>query len=166
MSMKNIKIILFLGVILLGCRKSKDNGVPLSTVLTDCPVNTSCTYNYFDHAAISATNQLVAGGDRVFWYKSVNNTLCNMTNGFSFKTSLNSNSFVINSNGIATGLVAYNQSCVCCDFISLRPIGGEIKGKRTDVNQWLINATVILGDLNNKPFDTLKVNQYFILKAQ
>jgi hypothetical protein len=166
MGMKNIKIILLLGVILLGCRKSKDNSVSLSTVLTDCPVNTSCTYNYFDRAGITAVNQLVAGGDRVFWYKSVNSTLCNMTNELNFKASLNSNSFVINSNAIATGLVAYNQSCVCCDFILLKPIGGEIKGKRTDVNQWLINATVILGDHNNKPFDILKVNQYFTLKAQ
>jgi hypothetical protein len=89
-----------------------------------------------------------------------------MTNELSFKTSLNSNSFVINSNVIAAGLVTYNQNCVCCNFILLKPIGGEIKGKRTDVNQWLINATVILGDNNNKPIDTLKVNQYFTLKAQ
>jgi hypothetical protein len=164
--MKNIAIVLFLGVILFGCRKSGDNNISLSGTLTNCPANTVCTYNYFDHADISATNQLVAGSDRVFWYKSVNNNLCNITNEFNFRTSLKSNSFVINSNGIATGLVTYNQSCTCCSFILLKPIGGEIKGKRTDVDQWLINATVILGDNNNKPFDTLKVNQYFTLKAQ
>jgi len=166
MSMKNIAIVLVLGIILLGCRKSRDSSVSLNGTLTNCPANTVCTYNYFDQAGISPTNQLVAGSDRVFWYKSVNSNLCNITNELHFKTSLKSNNFVINSNGIAAGLVTYNQSCICCNFISLKPIGGEIKGKRTDVNEWLINATVILGDNNNKPFDTLKVNQYFTLKAQ
>ena len=166
MSMKNIAIVLFLGIILLGCGKSRDSSISLNGTLTNCPVNTLCTYNYFDHAGISATNQLVAGDDRVFWYKSVNSSLCNITNELSFKTSVNSNSFIINSNVIAAGLVTYNQSCVCCNLIFVKPIGGEIKGKRTDVNQWLINATVILGDNHNKPIDTLVVNQYFTLKAQ
>jgi len=46
-----------------------------------------------------------------------------------------------------------------------KPIGGEIKGKKTDADHWLINATVILGDINNKPVDTLSVNQIFTLKA-
>ena len=164
--MKNMITILFLGVILLGCSKNKDNNISLSSTLTDCPANTVCTYNYFDNADISGTNQLAAGSSRVFWYKNVNNSSCDITGQLNFKASLSSNSFVINSSQIAAGLATYNQSCVCCNLIFLKTIGGEIKGKRTDMNHWLINATIIRADINNKPFDTLKVNQYFTLKAQ
>lgn len=164
--MKNTTIILFLCVILFSCHKSKDNNIQLSGNLTDCPTNTVCTYSYSDNADISGTGQLVPGGDRVFLYKNVNNSSCDISSQLNFKTSLSSNNFIITASQIAAGQAIYNQSCVCCDFISLKPIGGEIKGKRTDANNWLINATVILGDYNNKPFDTLKVNQYFTLKAQ
>jgi hypothetical protein len=166
--MKNIAIILFLCVILFSCRKNKDNNIQVSGILTDCPSNTACTYSYSDNTDISGTGQFVPGGDRVFWYKNVYNFpgSCDISTQLNFKTSLSSNSFIISASQIAAGRATYNQSCICCNSIPLKPIGGEIKGKKTDATHWLINATVILGDHNNKPFDTLKVNQYFTLKAQ
>ncbi|MDB5091077.1 MAG: hypothetical protein JWR09_5071 [Mucilaginibacter sp.] len=165
--MKNATIILFLCVILFSCRKNKDNNILISGILTDCPTNTVCTYSYSENADISGTGQLVPGGDRVFWYKNTNNTpgSCDISSQLNFKTSLSNNSFVINASQIVAGQATYGQSCICCNLIGLKPIGGGIKGKKTDATHWLINAMVILGDQNNKPFDTLKVNQYFTLKT-
>jgi hypothetical protein len=62
-------------------------------------------------------------------------------------------------------VIANNLICPCCDYASiLQPIGGEIKGKKTDSNHWLINATIIFGNsINGTPADTLVVNQYFTL---
>ena len=99
----------------------------------------------------------------MFWYKSVNNNLCNAATEIYFKTSLSNNDFEINSNQIASGqLSGYVFSCACCDVLAnVKPIGGEIKGKRTDATHWLINASVIIGTAGNAPLDTIIVNQYF-----
>ncbi|MDB5008924.1 MAG: hypothetical protein JWP45_3317, partial [Mucilaginibacter sp.] len=106
------------------------------------------------------------GNYRVFVYKSVNANSCDEIALLYFKTSISNDNFDINASEIANGqAVTYGSSCTCCEMIAVKPIGGEIKGKRTDANHWLINATIILGGSENKPVFTLTVNQYFTVKS-
>lgn len=163
--MKTKLLIVVLLVTLLACKKGTNVNVVLTGALTDCPANSTCTYNYYDNANFTNGNQPVPGNYRVFWYKSVNSNLCNATSEFYFKTPLNSNEFDISSNQIVSGqVVAFDLICPCCDYAVIsKPIGGEIKGKRTDSSHWLINATIIFGISNGTPTDTLTVNQYFTL---
>jgi len=162
--MKAKATIIILCFILFSCNKDNTQ-VTLNGNLTDCPENFACTYNYYDQADYTALNQLIPGGNRVFAYNSVDANLCNLTIQLYFKTSLSNNDFDINAAQIVAGQASYNTICACCDVILLKPIGGEIKGKRTDASHWLINATVILGNAGNKAIDTLKVNQNFTLKT-
>ncbi len=164
--MKTKAAILILFAILLGCKKSNNLNLVLNGVLTDCPSNYTCSYDYFDNADFINGNQPVPGNYRVFWYKSVNTNVCDATTGIYFKTSLSNNEFDISSTQIAAGqIVAYDQICPCCDYATVsKPIGGEIKGKRTDANRWLINATIVFGVSANNPVDTLTVNQYFTME--
>jgi hypothetical protein len=162
-----LKLTIFIFCIgLLAC--SKDKSVTVNGNITGCPVNTTCTYNYFEQADFNTAYQLISGGFKVFSYKSVNNNLCDAATSLYFKTTMSSSDFVINSSQIKAGqIVAYGFSCACCDFLAYRkPIGGEIKGTKTGTNSWLINATVIMGDANNKPTDTLVVNQHFYLSPK
>jgi hypothetical protein len=164
--MKLRAIIGILFVVLFSCRKDNSPNVILNGVLTDCPANYTCTYNYYDSADFTNKNQPVRGNYRVFWYVSVDSNSCASTSQFYFKTSLGSSSFDINSNQIAAGQVVANENrCPCCDNIAIfeKPIGGEIKGKRTDATHWLLNASIIFGTSANNPTDTLTVNQYFTL---
>jgi len=161
--MKAKATIVIFFVVLFSCRKDNNPNVILNGALTDCAANSTCTYSYYDNADFTNWNQPVHGNYRVFWYKSVNNNLCDATSELYFKISLSAESFDITANQIAAGqVVAYNLECPCCDYAFLpQPIGGEIKGKRSDANHWLINASVIFGTAVNKPIDTLVVNQYF-----
>jgi hypothetical protein len=165
--MKTKVSILILFAILLGCKKSNNLNLVLNGALTDCPVNYTCSYNYFDNADFTNGNQPVPGNYRVFWYKSVNTNVCDATSEFYFKTSLSNNEFEISSNQIALGqIVAYDLVCPCCDYATVsKPIGGEIKGKRTDASHWLINATIVFGGSVGNPIDTLTVNQYFAIQT-
>jgi hypothetical protein len=162
--MKVKATIIILCFILFSC--NKDNTlVTLNGTLTDCPANFACTYFYYNQADFTSLNQVVPGGDMVFAYNSINANLCGLTNQLYFKTSTSNNDFDISASQIAGGQVNYNTICACCNVILLKPIGGEIKGKRTDATHWLVNATVILGNASNKAIDTLTVNQYFVLKT-
>ena len=164
--MKVKATIFLLCVILFSCKKDNNPNVVLNGTLTDCPANSICTYNYFDNADISASSQPVNGNYRVFWYKSISNNTCGPTGRFYFKAPLNNNNFDINSAQIASGqVVAYDIICPCCysDFVT-KPIGGEIKGKRTDATHWLLNVSIVFGISNGNPTDTLVVNQYFSLE--
>ncbi|CAN5125995.1 hypothetical protein BH09BAC6_BH09BAC6_14650 [soil metagenome] len=154
-------LIILLSVVLLSCKKDK---IIVSAVLTDCPAGNTCTYNYYDNANFKGPQQLVAGSARVFYFNSVTNNSCGSSWQLYFKTALSNNDFVISKSQVAAGQALYNFSCPCC-YIAYVPhaIGGEIKGKKTGSNQWLINATIIIADPNNTPVDTLKVNQYFNL---
>ncbi len=166
--MKAKSIILIIFILLLGCKKDSSN-IVLSTALTACPVNYNCTYNYFDQADLDIYQRLVRGSYRVFWYNSINNNVCGPNQQFYVKASLNASEFIITSKQIASGqIIAYDNKCPCCytAFISLPPIGGEIKGKKTDATHWLINATIIFGTSVTTPTDTMKVNQYFSLAKQ
>ena len=161
--MKAKSTIFILLVLLLSCKKSQNTNVVLNGLLTNCAANSSCTHNYYDNADFINGGQLERGAYRVFCYKSVNANLCGITNQLYFETSMNNDDFVISSNQIAAGQVAaYDMVCPCCDvaFIT-KPIGGEIKGKRTDETHWLINASIVFGTAINAPLDTLVVNQYF-----
>ena len=165
--MKAKATIFILFVTLLSCRKDNSPNIVLNGTLTDCPASSSCAYNYYDNADFTSDNQVVKGSFRLFLFKSVSVNTCGPTSQFSFKTSLGNNDFDINSNQIASGqIVAYDIICPCCysDFVT-KPIGGEIKGKRTDATHWLLNASIIFGVPNGNPVDTLVVNQYFTLTA-
>jgi len=160
-------ILSILVTVLLGCGKGNTNmDGTFNGPLSDCLTHHVCTYNYYDHAGYQGSYpQVVAAGDRVFTYKSIDSSVCDLSKQLFFKSPLNNSSFVISGSQISAGGVTYSESCACCDFAYIpKPIGGEIKGKRTGDNRWLINATVILADPSNKPIDTLTVNQYFILK--
>jgi len=161
--MKSKALIIFLCVIVLGCTKKSNINVVLSTNLTNCPANYTCAYSYFDNADFKNWYQPVHGNYRVFWYKSVDSALCSATSTFYFKTPMSQGDFDITANQIASGQVfAQNFECPCCDFASItKPIGGEIKGKKTDATHWLVNATIVFGTSFDKPIDTLVVNQYF-----
>lgn len=161
--MKAFSTILILSLLLFSCKKGSNPQVTLTGTLTNCPVNSTCTDNYFDNADFKDWSKPVQGNYRVFWYKSVNSNLCDAATEIYFKTSLSNNDFDITSNQIASGQVSgYVFSCACCDVLAnVKPIGGEIKGKRTDATHWLINASVIIGTASNAPLDTIIVNQYF-----
>jgi hypothetical protein len=160
--MKAKATIIILCAILFGCKKDNTK-VTLNGALTDCPANTTCTYNYYDNADFTNGSQIVAGNNRVFWYKSDNVNTCNISSQFYLKTPLSDNNFDFNASQVAGGQVlAYDLICPCCDVpIITKPIGGEIKGKRTDATHWLINATIVFGYFADTPVDTLVVNQYF-----
>ncbi|HEY8782961.1 MAG TPA: hypothetical protein VIM16_15150 [Mucilaginibacter sp.] len=166
MKAKLTSLILF--VVIVSCKK--DNILVLNGPLTDCPANSTCTYNYYNNADFTSGSQPVYGNYRVFWYNSIDNNTnaCGPFTQFYFKTSLNINEFDIKSNQIAAGQVVANENrCPCCYNIAVlatKPIGGEVKGKRTDATHWLINASIILETSINHPTDTLTVNQYFTLE--
>jgi hypothetical protein len=161
--MKTFSLILILSFILFSCKKGSNPPVTLTGTLTTCAANSTCTYYYYDNADFQDWRQPVAGHSRVFWYKSVNTNLCDAATEIYFKTSLSNNDFDINANQIASGQVSgYVFSCACCDVLAnVKPVGGEIKGKRTDATHWLINASVIIGTSATAPLDTIVVNQYF-----
>jgi hypothetical protein len=161
--MKIKAAIFIMCVILFSCRKGSNPQVTLTGALTDCPANTTCTYSYYDNADIQIWNHPVSGTHRVFEYQSFNANLCDATTGFYFKTSIFDTDFDITSNQIAEGqAVGYIFSCACCDIVAnFHPIGGEIKGKKTDATHWLVNATIVMGTSATTPLDTLVVNQYF-----
>lgn len=158
-------IIILLSAITSSC--NKDKKAEPETPLTNCPDNSNCSYSFTEKADIDPPGKIVSGDDRVFYYSSVNTKLCSANTQLYFKTPVNSNDFTITGSQIAAGQAIYNVTCPCCDFIGLKPIGGKIKGTKVNANKWLINAVVTLGrDQTKAAFDTLKVTQYFILKAQ
>ncbi len=159
--MKTAAALLILCFIIWGCRKNGGPQVNLNGPLTVCNANYTCFYNYYDRAHVTGSYpQLQAGSSRVFVYKSVDSSVCDLTVQLSFETSLSDNTFVIDPSRLPAG--AFSTSCICCDFAYFpTTLSGEIKGKRTDNTHWLINATIITSDTNHKPLDTLLVNQYF-----
>ena len=164
-----VKITIFiLFLVLLGCRKYTGPNVILNGALTDCPANFSCNYFYYDNADFTNIKLPVQGNYRVFWYASQKAVSCGTMIQFYFKIPLTVSSFEISSNQIVAGqIVAQDDDCPCCGraVLATEPIGGEIKGKRTDATHWLINASIVFGSTYNKaPVDTLVVNQYFTLQ--
>jgi hypothetical protein len=153
----------FLLMLLLGCSKNNNPNVVLSTELTGCPVNYTCTYNYYNNADLLNNFQPVAGHYRVFIYKAVNKSICDATSTLIFKTNMGSSSFDITASQIiANQLVTTGFSCICCDVIgNIKQSGGEIKGRQAGTGNWLINASVIQSTSDGKVLDTVKVNQYF-----
>jgi|SRR6185312_16376961 len=161
-----IKIILFIvSVLLLACHKDKPITVDLN--LTGCPINNSCTYNYYDDADFSTTNPLTQGNYRVFWYSRSNDNVCGPASHFYLKAAVNNADFIISSNQLTSAQVftGYNDSCPCCARATVLStiIDGEIKGHRIDAQHWLINARIIFGVSAGHPIDSIKVNQYFTL---
>jgi len=165
--MKARIILVILCAIMFSCKKGTKPDIVLNGALTDCAANLTCTYNYFDNADFTNGNQPVAGSSRVFWYKTVNANICGATTEFFFKTNMSDTEFDITSSQIAAGDVFANDFiCPCCDYAALfKPIGGEIKGQRTDATHWLVNASIIFGTSMNTPVDTVVVNQYFTRQA-
>lgn len=167
--MKIKTAIFLLCVTLFSCSKDNSPNVILNGTLTNCPANSTCAYNYYEGADFTGYNQLVQGNYRIFEYTSFGQKACGPNTLLYFKISLSNNYFDISSSQIAKGEVtAYTQNCPCCAYAPVifeKPIGGEIKGKKTDSNHWLVNASIIFGNFNNNtPIDTLIVNQYFTLK--
>jgi len=160
------KAFIFISFIaLLGCKKNNNLNLVLNGPITDCPANSTCTYSYYDDANFVNWVTPVSGNNRVFWYKSVNSSICDATTQVYFKTSLSNDDFEITSSQIAAGqLAGYSQNCICCNELPTKPIGGDIKGKKTDANHWLINASIILGNSDNHPVDTVVINQTFTLE--
>lgn len=159
------KTIAFLFLILI-CSCQKGSVLILDTNLSSCPINSTCTYNFNDNSNFSGSNQIISGNDRVFFYQSVNNKLCDLTTQLFLKIPMGNTEFKIDSAQIVSQqLVGYFTNCACCELLAnVNPIGGEIKGKSIDGTHWLINAKVIVGISPNKPIDTLIVNQYFSKK--
>jgi hypothetical protein len=159
----NLLIIILLLSIHSSC--NKDNKVNPKVPLTDCAANSSCTYNFTEQADIQEPGRVIAGANRVFYYNSINTKLCSANTQLYFKTSLSGNDFTISGSQIAAGNALYNFICPCCDYISLKAIDGEIKGTKVNANKWLVNATIVLGNPQSKTIDTIKINQYFVVKA-
>jgi hypothetical protein len=165
--MKTKPVIFILYIFLLGCSKDNSPNITLNGALTNCATGTMCTYNYYQSADFTGPNQIVDGNYRVFAYNNVTNTSCGSNVQFYFKTALSNNYLDITSSQIAAGQVlAYNVICACCAYplAYSKPIGGEIKGEKTDSNHWLINASIVFGNASNVPVDTITVNQYFTLE--
>lgn len=155
-------IITLLSAAVLSCGKNKkaDQTEPL----TGCPLNTSCTYSFTNNADFDQPAKIVKGNSRVFSYSSENTRLCSATSRLYFKTDLSNANFTITGSQITSGLVLYNFTCPCCDYISQELVGGEIKGTRVGDGKWLVKAEVLLGSPSLKRIDTLRVNQYFTVK--
>jgi hypothetical protein len=164
--MKTKATIFILFAVLFSCKKNSAPNIMLSTKLTDCPANSTCKYSYYDDADFVNSTPPVRGNFRVFSYQSVNLNTCGATSQFYFKISLNDANFDITSNQIAAGeLFANYLVCPCCYYDPLiKPVGGEIKGERTDATHWLINAAIVFGTSATAPADTLVINQYFSLQ--
>ncbi len=146
---------------MLAC--SKKTNLTFSETLTNCLANAVCTYNYYDNVDTYNQNQLIGGNARVFTYdnKDANKIITQL----SFKTSLSNNEFEISSAQIAAGnLVFFSIICPACNYVLSKPVGGDIKGKKTDPTHWLVNASVVLGNSFNKNLDTIKIIQYYNLQ--
>jgi hypothetical protein len=161
--MKAKTTLFILLAILLSCKKSSNSNVVLSTQLTDCPANSTCTYSYYENADFVNANAPVPGNYRLFSYQTGDGNSCGPNSKFYFKIPTGDADFDISSNQIVAGKVfAYFFDCPCCDLGMFdTAIGGEIKGKRTDATHWLVNATIVFGTSATAPVDTLIVNQYF-----
>src|SRR5579872_7200187 len=158
--MKRKAAIFAVFIFMLGCRKDSSN-IVFSTTLTACPLNYTCTYNYYDQADVDSNGQLIKGSYRVFWYKTATTNVCAPYQQFYVKTSLAATGFMVTSAQIASGqITAYDFKCPCCAsaFLS-KPISGVIKGKKIDLTHWLINGAIVF----DSPSDTVEVNQYFSL---
>ena len=162
-SMKARATLFILFVILLGCKKGSSPNTTLSTALTDCPSNFNCTYHYYNNADFVNAGDPVQGNFRLFSYQTGEGNSCGPNSKFYFKIAPGATNFDITSNQIAEGKIfAYFFNCPCCDFGMFdMPIGGEIKGERTDATHWLVNASIVFGTSVTAPVDTLVVNQYF-----
>jgi hypothetical protein len=155
-------------IVAFGCNKDNSVNIALNGTLTTRPDNSVCSCSYFDNADFDFIHggQPVRGNYRVFFFQSSNNNICGPTIRFYLKTSLSDTYFAINSTQLMRGqaATAYHNINLCsASAFFPEPIGGQIKGKRTDANHWLINATIVFG-YNNNPVDTLVVRQYFILQ--
>jgi hypothetical protein len=159
-----LKSLIFLFVVSLNLSCGKDKEAVIDTKLTGCPVNSNCTYNFANSADFQEPNKIVSGNNRVFSYNSTTTNLCSISTQFYFKTPLNNADFIISNSEIAAGGAYYTFMCPCCDYISLKPIGGEIKGRMINGKKWLVNASVILGNVQSTVVDTIKINQYFTVK--
>jgi len=153
-------IALILSTFMLSCHKDAKK-ITLNTDLTVCPATQDCSFYYYDNTTFGSTTPIMLGSQRVFMYRTVSTAVCSMTTSLLFKIDLNASQFDISDSQIAAGEVVYGQSCTCCDFISVKPVGGEIKGERSDPTHWLVNAKVFLSSADKKFTDTLTVNQYF-----
>lgn len=161
MKAKIASILLF--ITLFACRK--ESPLILDGTLTSC---STCTYHYYEQADYNNNFQPIAGNYRVFQYKNGNDSSCGPTSSIFFKAPLYEDQFIIDSAQIAAGkILGYYSSCPCCEvafFFPNNPMGGQIKVKQVDGDKWLVNAKVVMG-YQNKPVDTIIVNQYFTLKT-
>jgi len=149
-------------IALFGCKKQNSPVVTLTSTPTGCPLNSICSFTYYNSSDVSNTFQVTSGGYRVFAYQSIDSAICDATTTVYFKISPDVTSFDITSAQIASGQSAfYGFTCPCCDYLAQTIVGGEIKGKMTDNYQWLVNAKIILGAKNTTLRDTLVFNQYF-----
>ncbi|WP_259067260.1 hypothetical protein HDF24_11720 [Mucilaginibacter sp. X4EP1] len=149
--------------ILFGCKKG-DN-IVLNGTFTDCPPGGSCSYFYHENVDYTNLYALTSGQERVFIYKCVTNDHCTSTQSFYFKTSMGNSSFEIDSVQVLAAKVAtVGLVCPCCDVpANLKQVHGDIRGKKTGNNTWLINAYLVQNDASGQPVDTVVVNQYFTL---
>jgi len=150
-------------VLLFGCSK---DGLVMNGTITGCPINSTCSYQYYENADYTNLYTLKSGQNRVFVYKSVDSAICNALTSMYFKADMGSNSFEINAKQITLAQVASaSLVCACCNTVPFNPIGGDIRGTKKNSTAWLINAEIIEGDANGKPVDTVVVNQYFTLSS-
>src|ERR1700735_5585742 len=113
--MKAKATIFLMFVILLGCKKGGNPNITLSTDLTNCPANSTCTYSYFDDADFVNGGPPVHGSFRVFSYHSVSLAVAGATSQFFFKTPIGDSEFDITSTQIAAGDISANDfTCPCC----------------------------------------------------
>ncbi|GAA3965900.1 hypothetical protein [Mucilaginibacter dorajii] len=155
-------VILSALILIAACGKSTQPEI--DTKLTDCPANSDCTFSFQDKADLVAPNKVINGNSTVFYYSSINTRLCSATTQLYFKANTDGGTFKVSGSEIAGNSAVYNFICPCCDYIGVKPIGGEIKGKRINGSKWLVNAVVILGNEQAKFTDTLKINQYYNLQ--
>jgi hypothetical protein len=151
-------------VILFGCSK---DGLVMNGTITNCPNNSTCSYQYYENADYTNVYKLTSGQNRVFVYKSVDSAMCNALTSMYFKADMGSSSFEITAKQIILAQVASaSLICSCCNSVGyINPIGGDIRGAKKNSTAWLINAEIIEGDANGKPIDTVVVNQYFTLSS-
>ncbi len=177
--MKNafkVTAILLIGLAtVIACKKKTDNPMDFSIDaqnLTPCTEG-SCKFEYVNYAAMPDANEqavVKTGQYRIF----------SVTKGNSFSTTRiyiqtpmqDDDKFLLTDADIQAGKVKYLFSCPSCDYISLIPIAGTVKGtKVAEVNssaeKWLLDAHIVLAAENSKkPVDTIHIKQYFNLAVK
>jgi len=154
-------------LLLSGCKKQETAEADLvdNTDLTTCQTDANCSFLFANNVGMNERMLTFAKGQyRIFWaqtrYSSSSQTLFMMA-------PMIGDRFILKKEDILAGRVKYDYGCTTCNFVAVYPIDGEVKGQRVKQaeglpEKWLIDATLILGNVNTSIANyTVHIKQYY-----